>query len=382
MKNEHRLSFAHIDCDEGFFALESEWRKLFSQLSKPGISSSWEWQSSWWRIFGAAPGHDRSLRIAAWRHGPELVALLPLYREQTRQGGSRLRFLSCTPPNTAGVYPEYLDMLCLPQWAPALAEHVQTMLYTPRVYPWHVIMLERFGDDSTIAAVTRQMRGGRLLTRRSSMPSPRADLRGGFDAYLQKRSANTRSRFRRLLRAHEEQQLQFKIAETHQEAAAFLEQLLRLHQERWHQEGAPGAFGDPQVREFHRMLLQMLAPARNLILARLSDAEEPLAVLYGFVFERKFDFYQSGVRSGDLRSPGILAHLLTMRALAQRGIITYDFLGGEADYKNKLATERATICSMSLYRPSLAGAWEAGRGLLRRAWTGAVRPAAAEPEST
>ena len=381
MNDQDGLYFEHIDCSERFFELEPEWRRLFSQIEAPSISSSWEWQSSWWRIFGTAPAHRRTLRIAAWRQGSELVALLPLYRERTPAGGTCLRFLSCSPPNIPGVYPEYLDMLCLPQWVPVLADRVHRMLGAPHVYPWHVLMLERFGEDSTIAAITRQLRGARYLTRCSTMPSPRADLRGGFDAYLRKRSTNTRSRFRRLLRAYEEQQMQFQIAETPEEAAAFLEQLMRLHQERWTREGATGAFAAPQVRAFHHALLRVLMPARNVILARLSDADGPLAVLYGFVYRQKFDFYQSGVRLGDLRSPGIMAHLLTMRTLAQRGIVTYDFLGGEADYKSRLATGQGTLCSMSLYRPSLGAAWEAGRGLVQRAWMSAARPPAAEPES-
>jgi CelD/BcsL family acetyltransferase involved in cellulose biosynthesis len=83
--------------------------------------------------------------------------------------------------------------------------------------------------------------------------------------------------------------------------------------------------------------------------------DEPLAVLYGFVSNRKFDFYQSGIRRealGRLVSHGTLANLLLMRTLAQRGVTAYDFLRGSSFYKERLATHKNGLVGMEIWRAS------------------------------
>jgi CelD/BcsL family acetyltransferase involved in cellulose biosynthesis len=88
------------------------------------------------------------------------------------------------------------------------------------------------------------------------------------------------------------------------------------------------------------------------VLAVLRIADEPLAVIYGFVHGRKFDFYQTGARltDGPLRSPGISAHLMLMERLADEGVKTYDFLRGSAAYKTRLATNEVPLSGLVVER--------------------------------
>jgi CelD/BcsL family acetyltransferase involved in cellulose biosynthesis len=140
------------------------------------------------------------------------------------------------------------------------------------------------------------------------------------------------------------------------QADEFFNDLVRLHQERWKTEGKPGCFAAPRFTEFHRSLVADWLPGQKAVLARLSIEGKAVAVLYGFVTGSKFDFYQSGVDmsgSARLRSPGSLAHLLLMRALADRGITCYDFLRGSSSYKERLATGENRLVSLQAWRPSL-----------------------------
>src|SRR5438046_3023316 len=78
------------------------------------------------------------------------------------------------------------------------------------------------------------------------------------------------------------------------------------------------------------------------VLARLRAADGILAVLYGFVVGDKFSLYQSGRvqdRHGHVASPGTAANLMLMRDLRERGVARYDFLAGEAFYKERLSTD-------------------------------------------
>ena len=146
-----------------------------------------------------------------------------------------------------------------------------------------------------------------------------------------------------------------KIAETPDEGEAFLDDLIALHQRRWQRVGKPGCFAARWFTAFHRTLVRRWVPQGRVILARIGTGESPLAVIYGFVNGRKFDFYQTGtsVDSQSIQSPGIAAHALLMRALIGRGVDTYDFLRGSAEYKRRLSTGSRPIVDITVVRPGL-----------------------------
>jgi CelD/BcsL family acetyltransferase involved in cellulose biosynthesis len=107
-----------------------------------------------------------------------------------------------------------------------------------------------------------------------------------------------------------------------------------------------------------------VVPTGSGILARLSSAGQPLGVIYGFVVNNRFHFYQCGLTNtpvGALESPGTAAHLLLMDRLSRAGVVHYDFLGGSSDYKQRLATEQHGLVQISMIRST-------GRTALRRAY--------------
>ena len=183
---------------------------------------------------------------------------------------------------------------------------------------------------------------------------PVADLAGGFEAYLKRLSSNSRQQARRLLREGETAGVPLEVIREDQLEGAF-DNLVKLHQDRWTAERKSGVFSAPRFVEFHLTLLREWLPIGRAVLARLSLASEPVAVLYGFVTRQTFDFYQSGVRREDmdrLRSPGNLAHLLLIRALAERGLTAYDFLRGSSSYKERLATRKNALVGTRAWRPT------------------------------
>src|SRR5262249_21159459 len=112
----------------------------------------------------------------------------------------------------------------------------------------------------------------------SRTSSPIANIRGGFEAYLQRLSSNGRQQARRLLREGERAGVRFEIAEPHERDEVFGD-LIRLHQARWNRSGKSGVFAAHRFVEFHRRLTAHWMSEGRAVLARLLLGRDPVAVL-------------------------------------------------------------------------------------------------------
>jgi CelD/BcsL family acetyltransferase involved in cellulose biosynthesis len=353
MQGQERVTARLIRGEDDWDAIRPDWEALYAASPQASPPLDFDWLRRWWRIYGPTYGTGGLQIVTAWR-GAALVAALPLY-EGRRGGGPvtarELRFLSTGEAEYEETCPDYLDALCLPGHEEASLDAVWTAV--GRLAWDHLELLDLREDSPLVRRAARA--DGAQTVRRGTCPV--ADLSGGFESYLARLSANGRQQARRLMREGVKAGAQFEIV-TGDTAGAF-DDLVRLHQARWTAEGKPGVFAAPRFTAFHREIVRHWIPAGRAVLARLSIGEEPVAVLYGFITGSSFDFYQSGVRhdgSQSLRSPGTLAHLQLMRALAERGLTAYDFLRGASSYKERLATGERRVVGVQVWRPSLRSA--------------------------
>jgi CelD/BcsL family acetyltransferase involved in cellulose biosynthesis len=335
-------------------AVRSEWNALFDASPHAPPALHFIWLRTWWATYGAAYGSG-GLRIATVWRGSRLIGALPLYA-----GGDRgpfdaptLRFLSTGEAEWEETCPEYLDLLYLPGEEDTCLAAVSDVVAR---LTWDKLELL---DVSSGSPLVTQFTPGATVASSARGACPVADLEGGFDAYLARLSPNSRQQARRLLRGAARAGATFELAAPEAGDRAFGD-LVRLHQMRWNSEGRPGVFAAPRFTAFHRALVREWLPSGRAILARLAVGEECLAVLYGFRSGGAFAFYQSGVdlsRAGAIDSPGIVAHLLLIKALAQAGVMEYDFLRGRASYKTRLSTRERPVVALQAWRPTLrAGA--------------------------
>jgi CelD/BcsL family acetyltransferase involved in cellulose biosynthesis len=332
-------------------AIRNDWQALYASSPYSSVPLDFVWLRGWWRVYGTLYGKAGLRIVTIWR-GSKLVAAIPLYVGRGLGGslGTRhLRFISTGEEEHEETCPDYLNLLCLSGEEAVCANAVWREVVR---MDWdHLEFLDLMEDSPLLRGITLP-HYARSFSRGSC---PIADLTSGFEAYLGQQSSNNRQQARRLLREGERAGAQFEVVQAVQSSGAF-EDLVRLHHERWTCDGKPGVFAAPRFMEFHRNLIEEWLPAGRAVLGRLSLAGDPVAVLYGFVTGRKFDFYQSGVRrekAGPLRSPGNLAHLLLMRALTERGVAAYDFLRGASSYKQRLATRENRMVGLRIWRPTL-----------------------------
>lgn len=348
-----------------------EWDALHavSKVASPPLSR--EWMAAWWDVYGETLSDGAAaLRLVTVRRDGALIGLLPLYARRPDLpllGYRRLGFLSTGEDEIEETCPDYLECLSAPGEEQACARAVRGFLVAAP-FVWHRLdlldvrlgsaLLDAGGWPASFHAFTEE---------RGSCPS--AHIEGGIDAWLARLPSRKREQPRRGLREVERSGASFEVAGP-EEIDAFFDQLVQLHQQRWTSAGEPGCFAAPRFTNFHRRLAHAFVPDGRAVLARLTLDGRALAVLYGFVARERFHFYQSGAAAAAdprIKSPGVAAHVLLMRHLADRGVAYYDFLRGSAAYKERLATDDTPLGALHVERIGLrALAWH-GVHFARRA---------------
>ncbi|MBC9180402.1 GNAT family N-acetyltransferase, partial [Pseudoroseomonas ludipueritiae] len=193
-------------------------------------------------------------------------------------------------------------------------------------------------------------------------------IRAAGGDWLAGRSGNSRYQIRRSNRAYGA--LRLHRADGAEQALAFLEALIRLHEATWRARGKPGAFATPFLRCFHEALIRRAAPRGELDMLRIEADGKDVGYLYNFRMRGHVHAYQSGLDhagAGPHQKPGLTCHALAIEHALARGDSVYDFLAGADRYKRSLASaELPLIWAEMVPRWSALGVAARLRGLLRR----------------
>jgi CelD/BcsL family acetyltransferase involved in cellulose biosynthesis len=335
--------FKVVERESEFDALKEDWQDLYKRAKNPSSPLLWEWQRTWWASFGAKYGGQGSLRILTLRDNKKLVGILPLYLKRSGFLEKKsLYFISTGEDPGEITYPENLNLLYDPLYLEECLEFFGKYFFESGS-KWNKIDFGILEKDSPLLQYSKQLKKPYQFTTQKNLIS--------LQTALQEKLPELQKSFRRVFKQKDSPGLQFQKAATLEEALNFFDSLVFLHSARWQMSGIDGAFSSPQIIAFHKSLIRRVWPS-SVSLFELSLEGEAIAIIYGYVSNDRFEFYQCGInfKQKDIKSPGILAHLLSMEELRKSGIKTYDFLSGEADYKVKLSTSRSECIQLQIHK--------------------------------
>ena len=337
---------------EGLLRLESQWNELVAASDSDNPFLQWEWCSTWWRHYGA--GHE--LAIVLVRDGEQLIGLAPLYLE--RGGGVRepgvMRFVG-----SGEVCSEYLGFVFRRGYEPRAGQELIHFLLHETSIPWRQLRLTHvpaLGATATVleaslAGAERPFRVDRTAT------SWNIELAKSWDEFLEGIGSKRRGKVRRALRELEQNQFEFREVSCESELDAAWDDLKRLHQARWEQQGRPGCFASRRFTEFHRELLRPLWRRGSLHLTSLHRNGKAVAASYCLRHRGRVYFYQGGIDPDAMAfRPGHCLRVCELRRAIERGDLVFDFLSGDEDYKVQWATHQIEMRQFIV----------AGRGILPR----------------
>jgi hypothetical protein len=158
--------------------------------------------------------------------------------------------------------------------------------------------------------------------------------------YLASLSKNTRSHIKRSIKLLNEQSpLRLALATDFSEKDNVLKSIADLHRIKWRSTVYGSGFDNPCFYKFHQELIQIEQSAQNCRLYTLYQNDIALGHLYLLTHGDRWSFYLSALHfNADNRiKVGLVIHSLVIEQAIKEGIMVYDFLAGEAQYKNSLS---------------------------------------------
>jgi CelD/BcsL family acetyltransferase involved in cellulose biosynthesis len=333
-------------------ALAGEWNAL-ARASGATIYQTYEWQSLWWRHFGGASG--RALHVVLVRDGRTLVGIAPFFLERATVLGRTVRtHLSLLGVGNAfhasrGMFlddgpSDYLDILALPGYAPAVAERLCAHV-RERAVDEIELLNARPGGFVREALLPALAAAGIEHAATAADVCPHLTLAGPVDEYVKSRDASVRRRLSQAAKAAQEKVL-FSVETPADDGAAMeaLGALMALHQRRWRKLGYPGLFAETAFADFQRAAVRAFLAQGWCRIATASAASAIVAVRLSFAFNGRLHDYLSGFDDdapAAKRRPGMALLLAQMDGAYAEGIREIDFLRGDEPYKFELTSESA-----------------------------------------
>ncbi|MER9105456.1 GNAT family N-acetyltransferase [Mesorhizobium sp. M7A.F.Ca.US.010.02.1.1] len=294
-----------------FDALTPHWWKLWQQSPSATPFQSPAWLVPWWHAF--APGELAT--VAVWRGG-DLVGLAPLYLEHGTAGSKLL---------PVGIsLSDYLDILAVPGIE---AEVVAIVAESILSIGWVQWILSDLPQDSVALAMTHPEMDWPTAHAACPVLALAGDetLAGCVPA----------RRRRQLRRARQAASRCGRIAMSSASGSpqTFLDQLIRLHNMRWAEQGG-GVLANAAVEQFHRLSLPVL-DAHGLVRCWLFAIDGgTVGAYYGFHHCGRAYAYLGGFDPAYAEeSPGAILIGHAIAEAIREDAREFDFLRGQEAYK-------------------------------------------------
>lgn len=329
-----------VDRDPAAFqALQKDWTALVpaSMTNVPFLT--WEWQSVWWKHFGAGNLALISLRDEAGA----LVGVAPLCQAGD-ESGSALCWVGCVDVS------DYLDVLARAEHRSALYGAILDFALSAEVPVWKSLDLCNIPEASPTHIELAELARQRGLYARASVQEvcPVIPLPSTFEEYLAQVDRKQRHEIRRKIsRAHREGQMRLDFRADGLDDA--VSTFITLHSKSAMDKRD---FMNEQMQAFFRDMARAFQERNWLQLVTLYMDERPAASMFNFDYNGSIMVYNSGYDPEEHAwlSPGIVLLAECIAHAIELGRSTFDFLRGGEDYKYRFGAKETRIHRLQIAR--------------------------------
>ncbi len=350
-------------------ASRKEWNSLVSAMHLPSVFLTWDWITTWIEHFG----HHYNLLILFVHDEDKLTAIFPLAERTMRLEDGVIPTRTITMCGALELYPDHLDLIC------SNREKAHKSLkaifdFLSRAYrKWDTISLPYLSSTGHLASYLSSMKCRDMTTRFEGKTwAPYITLDGGVNAFLAQNFNNKRRHeLRRQSRVlYEDRKATFRSITDSKQIDEAIGHLVRLHLARKDDIDVTSTFATSALVEFHREVASRFYRNGWLRFYFVEDQSgEPISAAYGFLYEGRFSYYQSGMAPGwNKYSPGKVTVFSMLKDLYVEGAEELDFLGGDQEYKSFWTKTRREMVWYKVFNGTLGARIESfGSQLTRRA---------------
>ena len=257
------------------------------------------------------------------------IAVLPLQRTRTRLGITELRYLGYA------YFPDPLGLIC--DWREAPEAMIAIRRFLLAFPGWQALILDFLVPEEAA------LWGGEA---RAQSAAPFLSLPPRYDELLQSFAKKKRYKIRAAAAAAADAGMTFRVAGSNDEKLLWIDALFTLHDSRSEVVGRKSTLTGTSVRTLHHALVTHSAAPR---LFALIMADRPVAVIYGFLHEDRFAYYQvAHDPAWSELGPGsvLLSHVIEW--CCRNGVKEFDLLQGRSEYKLRWASGRRDLVRVAI----------------------------------
>jgi CelD/BcsL family acetyltransferase involved in cellulose biosynthesis len=202
---------------------------------------------------------------------------------------------------------------------------------------WNCIELNDLPENTeTLVTLSKITKYSKLIH-----PCPYTNLPESYEKFQKgpngkKRFTDVDRHFKALQKTYKVEVLDCSIPESVEEG---MHSLFQLHQSRWTSKGLSGAFASTTFQSFHLEIARSFAEKGWMGLFVLKLSGNPVAALYGFMYNSKYYLYLTGFNPKYAKY-GVGSMLITsvIRESINKGLKEFDFMRGDEAYKTRWAS--------------------------------------------
>lgn len=335
VSDDSSLTTEVVSTSAGLAALRDEWKDLLGASRANTLFLTWEWVTTWWRVYHLGRPHVVLVRDASGL----LVGLAPLRLVQRGAFGATWNAVAFLGDG-GDVTPEHLDLVVREGCGDnVIAAILDGLLSDPLIA--EIDLQPLAAQSSSLPLVTARLKHAGGITNRTPGPrSPYALLPHSREEFLAGRSRNYRKKLGEYeRRCQRKYATRLRRSATATEVTRDLESLRTLHLARWGESSR--AFRTTEYLDFHEQFAQLMLEDERLRLYSMEAGADgrPLAMSYCVNYAGRYYFYQAGrdpSTEGE-RTGLVLMHQVIQEAIAD-GATVFDFLSGQEPYKYRWAS--------------------------------------------
>jgi len=339
----------HVEISDSFdlAQLKSSWQVLEDMNDELSFFHSWQWLECWISVYKP----DALLTSVKYEGETVALGIFGKHRECRHKIliSDQLRLFQTGNSVEDQIWVEFNDLLCHP-------DHTEDARHACL----KALLSSKYPADEIVISMMRQSQAKNLINDFPdvntclSTPTYRVNLSAltaSNVAYLASLSRNTRYQINRSRRRYESLYGDIKItfAKSKIQAMTFWDEAGKLHLDRWHDSG----FQNPEFVRFHQEFISRYFDTGMIDIIKITAENHLIAIIYNIIYKGSVYFYLQGLQpetDGKLK-PGLTAHTLLIEHYLQSGMRSYDFMGGDSQYKKQLSEEDGKLLVIKIQKP-------------------------------